>query len=43
MAKMKQTTRIAKETKRLQEIFKDLEPNKLNTCQALIAGRRSSR
>ena len=37
MAKMKQTTRIAKETKRLQEIFKDLDPNKLNTCQALIA------
>ena len=29
-------TKIRKEKKRLQEIFKDLEPNKLQTCQALI-------
>ena len=29
-------TRIKRENKRLREIFKDLEPNKLKTCQALI-------
>lgn len=37
MAKPKKETRIRKETERLTEIFKDLEPNKLSTCQALIA------
>ncbi len=36
MAKKKKTTRIAEEKNRLLEIFKDLEPNKLRTCQALI-------
>ena len=36
MAKASKETRIKKEKKRLQEIFKDMEPNKLNTCQALI-------
>lgn len=36
MAKMKKTTRVAREKARLFEIFKDLEPNKLKTCQALI-------
>lgn len=36
MAKPKVTTRITKEKDRLLEIFKDLEPNKLKTCQALI-------
>lgn len=36
MAKATKETRIKKERKRLAEIFKDLEPNKLNTCQALI-------
>ena len=36
MAKPKKGTRVAKEKKRLQEIFKDLEPNKLQTCDALI-------
>lgn len=36
MAKAKNTTRINREKKRLLEIFKDLEPNKLNTCQSLI-------
>ena len=36
MAKDKNTTRINREKKRLLEIFKDLEPNKLNTCQSLI-------
>lgn len=28
--------KIRKEKKRLQVLFKDLEPNKLQTCQALI-------
>ena len=37
MAKMKKETRILREKDRLSEIFKDLEPNKLSTCQALIA------
>ena len=37
MAKPKKETRIAKETKRLHEIFQDLEPNKLKTVDALIA------
>lgn len=36
MAKMKKTTRIKKEKERLLEVFKDLEPNKLKTCAALI-------
>ena len=36
MAKAKKETRIRREKERLQEIFKDLEPNKLSTCQALI-------
>ena len=36
MAKPKKTTRIKKEKERLAEIFKDLEPNKLSTCEALI-------
>ena len=36
MAKAKTETRIRKEKKRLAEIFKDLEENKLKTCQALI-------
>lgn len=36
MAKGKKTTRIKREKARLQEIFKDLEANKLSTCAALI-------
>jgi len=36
MAKMTKKNRIKKEKDRIQEIFKDLEPNKLQTCQALI-------
>ena len=36
MTKAKKTTRIKKEKARLFEIFKDLEPNKLKTCTALI-------
>ena len=36
MAKSKKNTRVTKEKKRLMEIFKDLEPNKLQTCHALI-------
>ena len=36
MAKPKIETRIKKEKARLLEIFKDLEPNKLKTCHALI-------
>ena len=36
MAKASKETRIKREKKRLQEIFKDLEPNKLDTCRALI-------
>ena len=36
MAKAKIETRIRNEKERLGEIFKDLEPNKLKTCQALI-------
>ena len=36
MAKPKIETRIKKEKARLLEIFKDLEPNKLQTCHALI-------
>ena len=36
MAKTKIETRINREKKRLREIFQDLEPNKLNTCHALI-------
>ena len=36
MAKPKKMTRVKREKERLYEIFKGLEPNKLNTCQALI-------
>ena len=36
MAKAKKTTRIKKEKERLFEVFKDLEPNKLETCSALL-------
>ena len=36
MAKASKETRIRKEKKRLSEIFKDLEENKLKTCSALI-------
>ena len=36
MAKASKETRIRKEKKRLAEIFKDLEENKLKTCSALI-------
>ena len=36
MAKPKKETRINKEKARLLDIFKDMEPNKLSTCRALI-------
>jgi hypothetical protein len=36
MAKATKETRIRKEKSRLLQIFKDMEPNKLSTCQALI-------
>ena len=36
MGKIKKETRIQRERERIAEIFKDLEPNKLRTCQALI-------
>lgn len=36
MAKATKKTRIKREKDRLFDIFKDLEPNKLSTCQALI-------
>jgi hypothetical protein len=36
MAKASRETRIKREKKRLAGIFKDLEENKLKTCQALI-------
>ena len=36
MAKIKKTTRIAREKQRLLEIFSDLDENKLRTCYALI-------
>ena len=36
MAKMKKTTRIAREKKRLLTIFAGLDENKLQTCHALI-------
>ena len=36
MAKASKETRIRREKKRLQEIFQDLEVNKLDTCRALI-------
>lgn len=36
MGKYTKETRIKREKKRLQDIFKGLEKNKLNTCQALI-------
>ena len=37
MAEKTKEQRIAKEKRRLLKIFKDLEPNKLDTCKALIA------
>lgn len=36
MAKPKKETRIKREKERLEEIFQDLEENKLSTCLALI-------
>ena len=36
MAKASKETRIRKEKKRLAVLFKDLDENKLKTCQALI-------
>ena len=36
MAYNEKMERIDSERERLQEVFKDLEPNKLRTCQALI-------
>jgi hypothetical protein len=36
VGKPKKETRIKKERARLEEIFSDLEPNKLSTCQALL-------
>lgn len=36
VAKASKETRIKREKKRLNEIFKDLEENKLKTCRALI-------
>ena len=36
MAKLKKETRVKREKDRLFDIFKDLEPNKLKTCHALI-------
>lgn len=36
MGKKKKETRIKEEKQRLSEIFKDLEKNKLDTCEALI-------
>ena len=37
MAEQTKEKRIAKERRRLLKIFKDLEPNKLDTCKALIS------
>ena len=37
MAMTAKEKKIKKETKRLQEVFKDLDPNKLKTVDALIA------
>ena len=36
MAKLKKTTRIAREKARLLDIFQGLDENKLSTCSALI-------
>ena len=36
MAKMKKTTRIAREKERLLDIFEGLDENKLRTCSTLI-------
>lgn len=36
MGKLMKRTRIKKERDRLATVFSDLEPNKLNTCQALL-------
>ena len=37
VVKAKTSTKVKKEQKRLEELFKDLEPNKLSTCSTLIA------
>lgn len=37
MADCEKTEKIKKETRRLKKIFKDLEPNKLKTVDALIS------
>ena len=36
MEELTKTERIIKERRRLKALFKDLEPNKLKTCQAII-------
>lgn len=36
MAKPSKRVRVKREKARLEELFKDLEPNKLQTCMALI-------
>lgn len=36
MDKAPKTERVSRERNRLAELFKGLEPNKLNTCRALI-------
>lgn len=36
MARPSKKVRVRNEKSRLMELFKDLEPNKLQTCQALI-------
>ena len=36
MAKISKQRRIERETERLRELFKDLDPNKLAVCDALI-------
>ena len=36
MAEQTKESRVKKEKNRLQKIFKDLDPNKLKACQALI-------
>ena len=36
MGKPTKKTRIKKERERLEIVFRDLEPNKLKTCQALL-------
>lgn len=36
MAELSKIERIDKEKRRLRRLFRDLEPNKLKTCQAII-------